>query len=182
MLHESGFFFFHCKIFSDIHYSNPNLLFLKIPAMGSHWKPGSFCPNQTDPTVNHGDLDSAVCEGCGKLNPQPSENRRSQRPFHVPPGREVIEITSSPPRTYSTPPPPRPAPTIPVKLEDSKQPYIRRGIGEEGRKASIEKHPNKKATPLYTPEERLKITVCAVRQNDDGVWKTFDNGQLLPYV
>jgi hypothetical protein len=148
--------------------------------MESFWKPGSFCPNQPDPIVQHDDLDAAVCEGCGKLNPKRTENKSipptSRHAFRVS-GREVIDITSSPPSsTLPTNTKPAPALTIPGKPEESKQSYIRRGIGEEGRKASIEKHPNKKPTPLYTPEERLKITVCAVRQNDDGIWKSFDNG------
>jgi hypothetical protein len=133
--------------------------------MSAEFDPNGFCSIDD---LHHSTVTTPRCTGCGKKNPSfvadeavarsMSENIKCER--HTPdPGRK--KFTSIPlnativqlPDTSDTS-----GTFIPKNPSD-----IRRNIGETGRQESIEKNPNKRATPTHTAAEILRVVVTAVR-------------------
>ncbi len=140
---------------------------------------------------HHRNVTSKRCPGCGDLNPDfiddnqnslseankdseelrnpPNPNR--ERFTKVPDGADYQILTESP----------KPIPPPSISLSGPQQPYIHKGIGEQGRQESIVKNPVPKAEKLYSATKQFKLDVRPCRQIEsrDGkgyAWTIKDNG------
>jgi hypothetical protein len=173
--------------------------------MAGYFDAGNYC-KQAKTRIHHSTISifDFRCEHCGDLNPnwdsatqnnQSTEDivydtrPRSQPPdpnrdrfTSIPENATVLNLADSPhpikPDPETTQPPPRA-----ISLPGPQRPYIRQGIGEEGRQESIVKESSKKKSTNYKETEKYKLVVYPCRQFEVGdhresIWRTLDVGMF----
>ena len=112
--------------------------------------------------------------------PDPNRDRFT----NIPEDATVLNLTDSPrPDTIQPDPSTTQPPSRAISLPGPQRPYIRQGVGEEGRQESIVKDPSKKKPTNYKETEKYKLVVYPYRQFEvddyrESMWKTLDGGMF----